>query len=277
MGYEDILVNVPLVGNSHQVDLALNIAKKFNAHATGICVLPEAAILRDAVQSPFILMNEEEASETIRREYEKVAELEKQFSAAAEQAGVSHNWRSGEGDPAEVLLLATRLHDMVIVGQSGNEQDLLWGAATQLALSGTPTLILPAGWSRTELPQRVLLAWNGSAQAAAAARNALPLLKTASTVTLLIGQNREAPPERARLTPVSIEEYLSRHGVNVEIADLAGRDSDAGAGILGYTETLKPDMIVMGAYGRSRFREWVLGGATRQVLEDMKVPVFMAH
>ncbi|WP_417673325.1 universal stress protein [Roseibium sp.] len=277
MGYEDILVNVPLVGNSHQVDLALNIAKKFNAHATGICVLPEAAILRDAVQSPFILMNEEEASETIRREYEKVADLEKQFSAAAEQAGVSHNWRSGEGDPAEVLLLATRLHDLVIVGQSGNEQDLLWGAATQLALSGTPTLILPAGWSRTELPQRVLLAWNGSAQAAAAARNALPLLKTASTVTLLIGQNREAPPERARLTPVSIEKYLSRHGVNVEIADLAGRDSDAGAGILGYTETLKPDMIVMGAYGRSRFREWVLGGATRQVLEDMKVPVFMAH
>ncbi len=277
MSYEDILVNVPLVGNSHQVDFALTVAKTFGAHTTGICVLPEAAILRDAVQSPFILMNEKDASETIRHEYEKVAELERQFGAAAEQAGVSHDWRSAEGDPAEVLLQATRLYNLVIVGQSGAQQDLLWGAATQLALSGCPTLILPAGWSSTELPQRVLLAWNGSAQAAAAARSALPLLKTASTVTVLKGQNREAPPERMRLTPVSIETYLSRHSVNVEVADLAEPDADAGAGILKQTETLKPDMIVMGAYGRSRFREWVLGGATRQVLEDMKVPVFMAH
>jgi len=277
MGYEDILVNVPLAGNSHQVELALTVARQFDAHATGICVLPEAAMLRDAVQSPFILMNEKEASETIRLEYDKAAELEKQFCAAAERAGVSHNWRTGEGAPAEVLLQATRLHDLVIVGQAGAERDLLWGSATQLALSGCPTLILPAGWSRTELPQRVLLAWNGSAQAAAAARNALPLLKTASAVTLLMGQGREVPPERMRLTPVSIENYLTRHGVNVEIADLAEPDSDAGDGILKNAESAKPDMIVMGAYGRSRFREWVLGGATRQVLENMKVPVFMAH
>lgn len=277
MGYDDILVDIPLAASGRQFDLALTLAKTFGAHVTGVCVLPEAAILRDAVQSPFIQMNKADATETIRREYDKVADLEKQFGTAAERAGVSHDWLTGEGDPADVLVHAARLHDLAIVEQRTTGVDLLWGGATQLALSGHPTLILPTGWSGSDLPQRILLAWNGSAQSAAAARNALPLLKTASTVTLLVGKNREEPPQRMRLPALDIEKYLSRHGVNVEIAELKGKDADAGESILQNAKTHKQDLIVMGAYGRSRFREWVLGGATKQILENTPIPAFMAH
>lgn len=277
MGYDDILVNVPLVESGHQVELALTLARQFGAQLTGVCVLPEAARLRDAVQNPFILMNKTEVTDNIQREYDEAAKLGAKFGAAAERAGVSHDWLTGEGDPADVLVHTARLHNLTIVEQYTTGVDLLWGAATQLALSGSPTLILPTGWSGTELPQRILLAWNGSAQSAAAARNALPLLKTASTVTLLVGQNREAPPQRMRLPPLNIEKYLSRHGVNVEIADLKEKDADAGDGILKNAETFNSDLIVMGAYGRSRFREWVLGGATRQIIENTTIPVLMAH
>ena len=164
MGYRDILVQVPLVGNEKQVGLALVLAKQFNAHLTGICILPDAAMLRNAAQNPFIRLNKTEVLDIIEREYDEAAAVERQFNAAADQAGVSHNWLTGEGDAADVLVHAARLYDLAIVEQHRVEADLLWGPATQLALSGRPTLILPTEWAQMALPDHVLVAWNGSAQ-----------------------------------------------------------------------------------------------------------------
>ena len=277
MDFRDILVHVPLAKNEKQVGLALALAKQFNAHLTGICILPDAAMLRSAAQNPFIRLNETEVLDIIEREYDEAAAVEQQFNAAADQAGISHSWLTGEGDPADVLVHAARLYDLAIVEQHRVEADLLWGPATRLALSGRPTLILPTEWSQMALPDHVLVAWNESAQAAAAVRNALPLLKASTGVTLLVGQPREALPAWMRLPHIDIVDYLQRHGVKVDETSLEVPDSEAGDRILKAAQRCKAGLIVMGAFGRSRLREWVLGGATREVLEHMTVPVFMAH
>ncbi len=277
MGYQDILVHVPLAENRQQQDFALVLAKHFKAHLTGVCVLPNAAMLRSAADSPFIRINKSEVAEATEREREEAATVGRQFDAAAEQAGISHDWLTGEGEPADVLVHTARLYDLTVVEQCRVKAELLWGSATQLALSGCPTLVLPIDWSQTMLPQHALVAWNGSAQAAAAIHNALPLLKAADEVTLVAGEPRESLPLSMRFPHVEIVDYLRRHGVQVRTSDVAFPDSEAGDAILDVAETCEATLIVMGAFGRSRFREWVLGGATRQILAQMRVPVFMAH
>jgi len=277
MGYRDILAHVPLVEYEKQVGLALVLSKQFNAHITGICILPDAAMLRSVAHNPLIPLDRSEVADIIEREYDEAAVVERQFNAAANRAGISHSWLTGEGDPADVLVHAARLYDLAIVEQHRVEADLLWGPATRLALSGRPALILPTEWSEVALPNHVLVAWNGSAQAAAAVRNALPLLKASTSVTLLVGEPREALPVGMRLPPVDIATYLRRHGVKIDETDLENLDFEAGDRILKAAQRCKAGLIVMGAFGRSRLREWVLGGATREVLEHMTIPVFMAH
>lgn len=134
---------------------------------------------------------------------------------------------------------------------------------------------MPRSWPLPDFGHRVLVAWNGSAQSAAALRKALPLLRRAEQVTVLLGHSRATfPPPCACRRSTS---YLRHEGVSAEAKNLDVADADAGKAILKLAEDGKIDLIVMGAFGRSRFREWVLGGATRHVLEDMTVPVFMAH
>jgi nucleotide-binding universal stress UspA family protein len=147
----------------------------------------------------------------------------------------------------------------------------------QLALSGHPALIVPRSWASPQFGRRALIAWNGSAQSAAAVRKALPLLRRAEQVSLLIGHSRASFPATMRPPELDIIAYLKHEGVAVDVNDLPVSDADAGAAILKLAKKEKIDLIVMGAFGRSRFKEWILGGATRHVLENMTVPVFMAH
>lgn len=276
MGYRDILVHVPLVENETQVESGLVLARHFNAHLTGICILPDAAMLQNVAQNPFVRFDSTEVQDVIEREYEAAAATEKRFNAAADQAGVSHSWLTSEGNPADVLVHAARLYDLAIVPQD-EEADALWGPATQLALSGRPVLIVPTGWSLATVPDQVLVAWNGSAQAAAAVRTALPLLKESRGVTLLIGESHEVLPVWMRLPHIDIVDYLQRHGVTIVDTRTEVPDSEAGDRILRAAQHCEAGLIVMGAFGRSRLSEWVLGGATRHVLENMTLPVLMAH
>lgn len=277
MTYRAILVHVPLGNAKVQVELAAALAKKDGAHLTGLCSLREVALLRNAMQNPFLRLEPTKVEELIKREYVEAALAENRFNAIAERAGVPHSWLTGEGDAADLIIYACRLQDLAVVGQCGDPSDLLWGPAVQLALSGHPALIVPRTWPSPDFGHRVLVAWNGSAQSAAALRKALPLLRCAEQVTVLLGHSRAAFPTTMRMPPLDIIAYLRHEGVAAEAKDLDVADADAGEAILELAKDDKIDLIVMGAFGRSRFREWILGGATRLVLERMTVPVFMAH
>jgi nucleotide-binding universal stress UspA family protein len=275
--YRNILVHVPLTNAEMQLKLAAALASEFDAHLTGICTLHEAKTLRDALQNPFIHLESTKVDELIQTEYEQASVAEKRFNVIAERAEVHHSWLTGEGDAAAVIIHACRLQDLAVVEQCGDPSDLLWGPAVQLALSGHPALIVPRSWPSPDFGHRVLVAWNGSAQAAAAVRKALPLLRRAQHVTVLLGQSRAAFPATMRMTPIDVIDYLRHGGVAAETTDLDVPDAEAGDAILKLARDKDVDLIVMGAFGRSRFTEWILGGATRQVLEHMTVPVFMAH
>lgn len=277
MSYRAILVHVPLGDAKVQVELAAALAKRCDAHLTGICALSEVALLRNARQNPFLRLEPAKVEELIAREYQAAAEAEKRFNAMAEAAGVSHSWLVGEADAADLIIHVSRLQDLVVAEQCRDPSDLLWGPVVQVALSGHPALIVPRGWPSPEFGKRVLIAWNGSSQSAAAVRKALPLLSRAEQVTVLLGQSRAAFPNGMRLPPLDVVAYLKHEGIVAKVNQIDVSDDDAGASILNRAKDGKCDLIVMGAFGRSRFREWILGGATRHVLENMTVPVFMAH
>ncbi len=277
MTYRAILVHVPLVEADMQIALAAALAKESGAHLTGMCSLVEVALLKNAMQNPFLRLEPARVDELIKREYEEAALAKKRFDAIAERAGVTHSWTTGEGDAADLIIHACRLQDLAVVEQGGDLSDLLWGPAVQLALSGHPALIVPRFWPSPQFGHRALIAWNGSAQAAAAVRRALPLLRRADQVSVLVGHSRASFPAAMRPPELDIVAYLRHEGVAAEAKDIAVSDAEAGAGILKFATDRGADLIVMGGFGRSRFREWILGGATRHVLENMTVPVFMAH
>jgi nucleotide-binding universal stress UspA family protein len=277
MSYRAILVHVPLGDAKVQVELAAALAKQNDAHLTGICALSEVALLRNARQNPFLRLEPTKVEELVAHEYAGAGEAEKRFNAMAEEAGVSHSWLVGEADAADLIIHVSRLQDLVVAEQCGDPSDLLWGPVVQVALSGHPVLIVPRDWPSPEFGKRVLIAWNGSSQSAAAVRKSLPLLLRAKQVTVLLGQSRAAFPNGMRLPPLDVVAYLKHEGIAAEVNQIDVSDDDAGASILQRAKDGKCDLIVMGAFGRSRFREWILGGATRHVLENMTVPVFMAH
>jgi len=278
MSYGDILVYLPLPHAPNLVDVSVETAKAFASHLTGISSLPVTAMLRDAVQSPFIRLEESgEVEEAINSEAEQAKAAEREFDAAAKRAGVSHSWVLGEGDPGDVLLYASRLHDLIILGQSAEASELLHGPMVQVVLSGRPTLVVPRSCPSLLPLEHAVVAWNGSSQASTAVREALPFLARASRVSVLLGKPRESHPESWQLPSLDVEAYLRRHGIAAEMVDFKVSDDEAGAAILTFAEGAKAGLVVMGAFGRSRFKEWVLGGATRAVLERMAAPVFMAH
>ena len=277
MAYRAILVHVPLGNAKVQVELAAALAKESGAHLTGLGTLNEVALLRNVRQNPFVRLEPAKVEEFIQAEYKEAALAEKQFNAIAERAGVAHDWTTGEGDAADLIIHACRLQDLAVVEQCGDPSDLLWGPAVQLALSGHAALIVPRSWPSPEFGHRVLIAWNGSAQSAAAIRRALPLLRRATYVPVLLGHSRAVFPVAMRMPPLDPVSYLRHQGIAAEVRQLDATDADAGEAIRKLAKEEKIDLIVMGAFGRSRFREWILGGATRHVLEKMTVPVFMAH
>lgn len=139
-----------------------------------------------------------------------------------------------------------------------------------------PVLVLAEGAALSATPKRVVVAWNESSEAMAAIRRALPMLRGATEVNVCI-----VAPERhgsdSADPGAELSKMLTRHGVKVEVTILAQTLPRVSEVIARHVDDIAADMLVMGAYGHSRFREAILGGATRSMLEHAKVPVFMAH
>ncbi|MEN8893007.1 universal stress protein [Planktotalea arctica] len=176
--------------------------------------------------------------------------------------------------------MRTRFSDLAVLPTpyGGQNSQLEAEGILEGALFGgqSPVLVLPAGVAANPTPERVILAWNESPEAMNAVRAALPLLKQARSVRVTVidpprhGQDRSDPGG-----PLSV--FLARHGVKAEI-DVLGKSLPRVCDVLlRHANDKDADMIVMGAYGHSRFREAILGGATRDMLEEAKLPIFMMH
>lgn len=184
------------------------------------------------------------------------------------------------GALTDIVAQRARFADLVVLPKpygagQGTESEAVAEAA--LFEGHAPVLVLPeSGAGHAAAPRRVVVAWNQSAEAMAAIRQALPVLKQADAVNIAVIDPPQYGPERSDPGGLLCQ-MLVRHGVRAEVSVLARalpRISDL---LARHVRDLGADMLVMGAYGHSRFREAILGGATRNMLEQAEVPVLMAH
>ena len=189
------------------------------------------------------------------------------------------DWDTAEGNASEILMLAARVHDVIVVKQTQEGVDEPGSDVPEACAvsSGTPTLVVPFEGSFPSIGERALVAWNGSQQAAAAVRGAMPLIWRAKHVTVLIGRGKESLNTVTRYPKLDVVGYLGRHACEVSTWAFEAHDWEAGARILDIADETNSDLVVMGAYGHSAWPELFLGGATRHVLKHMTLPVLMAH
>ena len=143
--------------------------------------------------------------------------------------------------------------------------------------SGRPVFTVPLGGQRSNFGQHIMIAWNGKREAARATFDALPLLKAAKRVTVLAIEQVDADGISAPLPDTSIAAALARHDINVTVKTASADKSSVGEAIAKAVTSERADMLVMGAYGHARLREFVFGGATRHLLQKMPVPMLVSH
>jgi nucleotide-binding universal stress UspA family protein len=186
---------------------------------------------------------------------------------------------AGSFPVVEVVLEHARAADLVVASQT----DRAWPASEWLDVadfvtveSGRPVLLIPNASQATHVGTRVLVAWDGSREAARAVFDALPILKHAeATKVVWVDPQDDGQPEQA--IGQDICKALLRHGVRCEESQRATLQNGVGGTLLAQVETFAADLLVMGCYGHSRLREFVFGGATRYILKHMGVAVLMSH
>lgn len=198
------------------------------------------------------------------------------FESFARQSGVRNaDWIvAGSGIAHSLRWLGAR-HDLAVIErdmvQASGLLDILGEAILSCHL---PCLILPPGHDREIRFERIVIGCNGSIEAIRAIHSALPFLKAAKQVTLVDGDLRDGDEGRPRFDPFV---YLLRHDITSRPSYVRASSAMAGEILLQEVAAIDADLLVMGAYGRSRMRERVFGGATRRVLEEATIPVLMQH
>lgn len=175
--------------------------------------------------------------------------------------------------------LRARFSDLVILPRPyGHDRGINDEAVIEAALfdGQAAVLVLPEGLDRIAAFERIVLAWNQSNEALRAARRSLPLLKAADQVNIVVIDPPTHGPERSDPGGL-LTQMLARHGVRAEVSVLARTMPSVSETLQRHVTDQDADLLVMGAYGHSRLREAILGGATRDMLEGLKRPVFMAH
>jgi nucleotide-binding universal stress UspA family protein len=270
MDYKSILVQLDETARrSERLAVAFDLAARFGAHLT-------AQFSMSASFLPVYAMAEAGAvALAIDQEYREQAtdEAEREFRAAAGRAPVESEWRVLEREDHAHPGRAARNADLVIAGQPEPKDGAGKAFAADLVLSaGRPILFVPYAGRFARLGRRALVAWNDSREAARAVADALPLLQRADSVNVVTFDARAAEGAAGEVAL-----HLARHGVKVTLSRESVPDIAVGEQILSRAADLESDLLVMGAYGHSRMREQVLGGATRTLLESMTLPTLMSH
>jgi nucleotide-binding universal stress UspA family protein len=274
---KDIVVALE-VGTSRDAtrDYAISVATTFGAHlaAIGFDYAPVLPPVDTVSAVPFDILDAERAANR-----KAASDAIARFEEAVRLAAVSAESRLVEAtvsDATNILGTIARCFDLAVVGQAepkSMRDDLMIEGA--LFDSGRPVLVVPYIQRVGLKLDRVMVCWDGSRNAARAINDAIPLLTRAKTVDVVtIGAGKDKAGE---ITGADIAQHLARHGLNVELRRVNAGDVDVANVILSDAADRDADLIVMGGYGHSRLREFVLGGATRGILSSMTVPTLMSH
>ena len=190
------------------------------------------------------------------------------------------SWVVEEGQTNDHLARLSRYHDLLVIGQfsEADDQNRLRVRAEDLVnRSGRPLIVVPNGYRVRPFEETAAVAWDGSRPAARALADAMQILETKQRLDVVRvtapGHDETQNPAPGR----DILRHLARHGIDARRIRLSATKDRIGAAILQHCGESQPDVLVMGAYGHARLREDLFGGVTRHILQNMNVPVLMAH
>ncbi|HEX4553428.1 MAG TPA: universal stress protein [Xanthobacteraceae bacterium] len=274
---KDLVVNLG-IGNPSDVavDYAVSIAEDFEAHLCGIAFSYEPVVppsIMGGIPADIIDAQWEASGQAADAAIAR-------FEAAAKREGIVAEHRKLEaslGGAGDLFGRLARRFDLSVVGHAepkhGPAQDLVIEGA--LFGSGRPVIVVPYIQRGGLKLDRVLICWDGSRPAARAIADAMPFLVRAAAIdVVIVASGREKSDE---IPGVDMGEHLARHALKVEVKRIVSTDLDVPNTILSYAADSGADLIVMGGFGHSRLREFVLGGATRGILASMTVPSLMSH
>jgi nucleotide-binding universal stress UspA family protein len=274
---KDIVVNLS-VGEkaSPACDYAVSVAATFDAHLAGIAFLYDPIV--PVSGAGYIPADVIEAQERDNEEATRTA-LDR-FNAACSRAGVSAEpltLSASFAGVGEQFSRIARRFDLSIVGQSEPEGSAVEEIIAESALfeSGRPVIVVPYIQKAPLKLDNVMVCWDGSRAAARAIADSMPLLAKARRVEVVIVTNERG--KRDEIEGADIGAHLARHGLNVDVKRTALGDIDVADVLLSHAADAGSDFIVMGGYGHSRLREFVLGGVTRSIFRSMTAPVLMSH
>ena len=279
MNFKTLLVHVDMSKHAaKRIDLAAQLAITHDAHLIGAAMTGISRIVfqDNPIRPPDpVLLHHVEAMRDHARQ------ALQHFEDRAHQMGVtSVESRLVDDEPSAGMGFQTRYTDLSVIGQFDSD-DPVPGLmsdfpASVLMQSAHPVLIVPFASQSIKPFSRAMIAWDASMAASRAVAGALPLLRMASVVDVVVF-NASAQDEAHGEVPGSdLALYLARHGVSVNVISRR-TDIDIGNALLSLCADQESDLLVMGGYGHTRFREILLGGATRTVLESMTLPVLMTH
>jgi nucleotide-binding universal stress UspA family protein len=276
MAIRDILLNLAIgVTDDATVAYAISLAQTFDAHLAAVAFVNDVippAMLAGEVPPTWI---EEFHAQGQAAAQAAVETLE----AAAKRAGIPVQagcLSAGVTDPAELFGRMARRFDLSVVRQAepgtATPAPLIIEAA--LFETGRPVLVVPYIQKGGVRLERIMVCWDGSRSAARAAGDALPFLERAKTVEVVMvtehGKSDEAPG-------ADIAQHLARHGLAIELKTIVAPHAKTADVLLSHAADTSADLLVLGGYGHSRLREFVLGGVTRSILETMTIPALMSH
>jgi nucleotide-binding universal stress UspA family protein len=274
---KDLVVNLT-VGSGLDVagPYAISIAETFQAHVAGIAFSYEPVIpptIMGGVPAAFI--------EQQREENDKAAnDAISRFTESAKRVGVSFETRvltASLAGASDTFGAAARRFDLSVIAQAEPEKVQPEELIVEGALfgSGRPVVVVPYILKAPVKLDRVMVCWDASRNAARAVADAMPFLKRAKAVDIVIVASER--PKSDEMPGAAIGQHLARHGLSVEVKRIVASGTDVASTILSHAADSAADFIVMGGYGHSRLREFIWGGATRGILGAMTVPVLMSH
>ncbi|MCI5109110.1 MAG: universal stress protein [Marivita sp.] len=279
MSYKTILAAVTDPAHlTETLAQAISMAGALDAHLDVLCI----GVDRTQTGYYYAGMNAAVLQETLHQAREDASELATAAKAQMDTSGL--RWGVTEAvcqlaDVARFVASHARFADLAIVPRPyGEDRGIELEPVVEGALfeGQSPVIVLPDTGPELKQPQKVAIGWNESAEALRAVRSALPFLSAAQSVHIVVIDPPKHGPTRSD-PGGQLSQFLARHGVKVEIDVLSKTMPRVSDVMRRHVTDISADMVVMGAYGHSRFREAILGGATRNMLETCEVPVFMAH
>lgn len=247
--------------------LSLELAVRFDAHLIGL----------------YVPRVHREATEGAPTPAARLARTHEHFLLTSERAGRIVEWRAPQPCDTATAIMHARHADLLVLGQPEATDWVAQSAggfvADLLMTAGRPAVVVPHSGAFTESAQNILVAWDGSREAARAVSDALPLLQRAQCVTIeVVASQRDAKRIHAEYEAIETAAWLDLHGVQASFHESASDPAVlTGTMLLSRASDLHADLIVAGAYAHSRVHECVLGGVTRTLLQAMTVPVLMSH